>query len=103
MTERTIRLTDRYGASSRDDVTIGRLGDLLATIATPDGDAEHATVSITDSDSWNLAFTPDAVLFENLESDEVGRISAADLADRLAIGAEFIVGDFEALRARPWA
>lgn len=103
MTERAVRLTDRYGVSSSDDVTIDRLADLLGAIEVPDGDDEHATVSLTDEDAWNLAFSRTSVLFENVEGDEVGVLRDLTRDERLAIGAEFLAGDFEALRARAWS
>jgi hypothetical protein len=101
---RWVSFTDRYGAEEHDDITLDRLAELLATIAVHDGDDEHRSISVSDSDAWNLEFYPDWLLFENVEvgGREVGRLRGLSDKERLDIADEFIRGDFEALRARPW-
>ncbi len=46
---RWVSFTDRYGAEEDDDITLGRLAELLATIAMYDGDDEHRSISVSDS------------------------------------------------------
>jgi len=100
---RWVSFTDRYGAQEDDDITLDRLAELLATIAVYDGDDEHRSISVSDSDAWNLEFYPDRVLFENSEvGEEVGSLRGLSDRERLDIADEFIRGDFAALRARPW-
>ncbi|PVE69274.1 hypothetical protein DC432_11340 [Microbacterium testaceum] len=101
---RWVSFTDRYGAQDRDDIALDRLAELLATIAVFDGDDEHRSISVSDSDAWNLEFYPDWLLFENVEvgGGEVGRLRGLSDKERLEIADEFIRGDFDALRARPW-
>ncbi|MEX8057039.1 hypothetical protein [Microbacterium sp. 16-032] len=96
--------TDRYGAEEHHDTTLDRLAELLATIAVYDGDDEHRSISVSDSDAWNLEFYPDWLLFENVEvgGREVGRLRGLSDKERLDIADEFIRGDFSALRERPW-
>lgn len=48
---RWVSFTDRYGAEEDDDITLGRLAELLATIAMYDGDDEHRSISVSDSDA----------------------------------------------------
>ncbi|ROR65641.1 hypothetical protein [Agrococcus jenensis] len=102
-TGRSIWLTDPNGAEVEGDASIETLDTLL--LALRDADEEHATVSMTDSDEWNLEFGADSVLLENVGPDgqEVGTLRFADAGEARSIAAEFLAGDFEALRARPWA
>jgi hypothetical protein len=102
---RKVWLTDRYGRSIEDDVTLDLLSVQLDTIAVPDGDDEHGVISLADSDEWGLEYSRTAVVFENVDvgGERVGVIRGATPAERLAIGAEFLAGDFAALRARTWA
>ena len=100
MTERRVWFTDRYGREIEDDVSVERLDMLLETIAEPDGDDEHASISVRDSNAWNLEYYRGSVLFQSLEGGEVGMLRDLGRDERLAIGAEF---DFDALNARPWA
>lgn len=102
MTERSVWLTDTNGATVEDDRSIERFAALLDAL--PGSDEEHTAVSVTDSDEWNLEFTGRSVLFENVgaEGQEVGSLTLADRSHALAIASEFLVGDFDALRARPW-
>ena len=102
MSERTVWFTDRYGREVEDDVTVERLRALLDTIAEPDGDDEHASISVSDSDAWNLEFYRRSVLFESVEGGEVGMLRDLSPNERLAIGADFLAGDFDALHARSW-
>jgi len=101
---RWVSFTDRYGAEEHDDITLDRLAELLATIAVYDADDEHRSISASDSDARNLEFYPDWLLFENVEvgGSKVGRLRGLSDKERLDIADEFIRGDFEALRARPW-
>ncbi|WP_295843481.1 hypothetical protein [uncultured Microbacterium sp.] len=86
--------TDRYGAEEHDDITLDRLVELLATIAVYDGNDEHRSISVSDSDAWNLEFYPDWPLFENVEvgGGEVGRMRVLSDEERLVIADEFIRG-----------
>ncbi len=119
MNDRTIWLTDRYGAQqngaqqngaqkngARDDAaTLAQLSVLLDTIAVEDGDEEHRTVSLTDEHEWNLEFRPGRVLLENVgdEGDEVGVLRDLDRAEQLAIARDFLTGGADALRGRDWS
>jgi hypothetical protein len=103
MSERSVWFTDRYGREIEHDVTVERLGALLETIAESDGDDEHASISVSDSDAWNLEYYRRSVLFQSLEGGEVGLLRDLVADERLAVGAEFLAGDFDALHARPWA
>lgn len=110
MNDRTIWLTDRYGAQQKDDArdddaTLAQLSVLLDTIAVEDGDEEHRTVSLTDEHEWNLEFRPDRVLLENVgdEGDEVGVLRDLDRAEQLAIARDFLTGGADALRGRDWS
>lgn len=102
MSDRQVRLTDRIGAEV-DGSSLRRLSSLLDEL-TP-ADEEHATVSRTDSDEWNLEFSADSVLFENVDvsGGEVGTLPLSSREEGLSIAEEFIRGDFEALRSRPWS
>lgn len=95
-------LTDRYGTRLGGPVTVEGVSRLLDTIASPDGDAEHRTISLTDEDGWNLAFGRDRVLFENVEGDEVRSATLPDRSTALAIATEFIDGASAGLHGRPW-
>ncbi|GAA1423405.1 hypothetical protein [Agrococcus citreus] len=101
-TERAVWFTDANGAELEGAASIEVLDALLADLR--DADEEHATVSVTDSDEWNLEFGAESVLLENVgpDGEEVGTLPLADAADARAIAGEFLAGDFAALRARPW-
>jgi hypothetical protein len=103
-TQRRVWLLDRYGAEIETDVTVEHVGRLLDSIAVDDGDDEHRSVSVADQDAWNLEYYPDSVLLENVEADggEVGSIRGLSRDERLALAADFLAGDFAALRARDW-
>ena len=100
---RGIWFTDRWGIEFDDDTTIERFGALLDELADGD-DPEHACVDITDVGGWNLEFTTDRAWFENVEDggEQVGQLRIDGREDALAIAADFLSGDFAALRARPW-
>ena len=99
--ERAVRLTDRYGHTLRgSDVTVTRFAELFDALDS--SDEEHCSLSVTDSDDWNLAVYPDFLTFENLEGELVGRVTDPTRDDVMAIVQEFISGDFEALRVRGW-
>lgn len=102
---RSVWFTDRYGAEIEEDITLEHLAALLSTIAVPDGDDEHRSISVSDSDEWNLEFYPDRVLFENVDEDgeEVGNLRGLSEDERLVLADEFIRGDFVALRAHSWS
>ena len=95
-------LTDRFGVQI-DDVDVEQLSQLLDSIGVDD-DTEHASVSLTDADGWNLEFYPDRVLFENVGEDgePVGVILGSDREERLEMGREFLAGALPVLRTRPW-
>jgi hypothetical protein len=100
---RTVRLTDRYGASiTGAAATIERFAALLDALAAGDRDEEHGTVSMSDSDEWNLAFSAGGVTFENLEGDVVGELRGLTREQRLSIADQFSRGDLDAVRAWGW-
>lgn len=102
-TSRNVWFTDANGAEVDGDVSIERLRHLL--LALDGSDEEHATVSVTDSDEWNLEFSIGSVLLENVGpgGEEVGVLPLSGVSDALLVAGELIAGDFAALRARPWA
>lgn len=102
MTKRSVWFTDTFGATVDGELSIERLDALLDAL--PGSDEEHAAVSVTDSDEWNLEFSGRSVLFENVgeEGQEVGSLPLTDRSHALAIASEFLVGDFDGLRDRPW-
>lgn len=103
MTEaRTIWLTDANGAEVEGEASMEALDALLRELR--DADEEHATVSVTDSDEWNLEFGAASVLLENVgpEGEEVGTLPLGSATEARAIAREFLRGDFAALRGRPW-
>lgn len=58
-------------------------------------DDEHCVVDVIDENEWYVEFSATTVTFGNAEEGtEVGTLSPA---------AEFIAGNFAALRRRPWA
>jgi len=97
---RRVSFTDRYGAQQHDDITLDRLAELLAPIAVYDGDDEHRSISVSDSEAWNLEFYPDRVLFENSEvgGEIVGSLRGLSDEEHLDIASEFMRGNFAALR-----
>lgn len=101
MSPRRVTLTDRYGADldGADLEHVAALWDEL-----DDTDPEHPSVSLLDSDSWSLDLRIDRVLFENVDvgGEKVGVLPIAGRQEVLALAAEFIAGDLDALRARPW-
>lgn len=101
-TERAVWFVDVNGAEV-EEVALERLADLLAELK--DADEEHATVSVTDSEEWNLEISMDSVLLENVgvDGEEVGVLTLESVDDALPVAADFIAGDFSALRARPWS
>lgn len=105
MTEpmRAVWLVDRNGASITDDVSVERFDALVDTLV--GDDVEHASISLSDEDGWNLEVYAHAISFENVEpgGDVVGTIRGGDRAMLRAICQEFLVGDVAALRERPWA
>ena len=100
--ERSVWLTDMNGAMIEDDRLIERFAVLYDAL--PGSDEEHTTLSVTDSDEWNLEFTAGSVLLENVGQggEEVGSLMVTDRSQAVAIVSEFLVGDFGALRGRPW-
>ena len=101
-TGRAMWLTDANGAELEGAASLEVLEALIAELR--NADDEHATVSVTDSDEWNLEFGAESVLLENVgpDGEEVGTLPLADAGLARAIAGEFIAGDFAALRARPW-
>lgn len=102
--ERRVWLVDRNGASIEDDVSLERFDALVETIQSDD-DPEHASISLSDQDGWNVEVYRQTVLFENVEpgGGEVGTIHGASREELRDIAREFLDGDFEALQSRPWA
>lgn len=101
MTERRVWSTDRYGAQY-DVVTLDGFRRLLAAVTIGDGDGEHSSVSLTDSDGWNLEYRPDRVLFENVEGEEVGSLHGLTGREKLEIAGLFLQGDLAGVRDRRW-
>jgi hypothetical protein len=99
---RKVYLTNRYGAQLPGDVTVARLDELLDTIAEPDGDDEHRSVSLTDTDEWNLEFYPDTVTFENVEDEPVGDLRGLNRQQKLEVARQFLAGDLDAVRSWGW-
>lgn len=101
--ERAVWFVDRVGQSISEGVTLAKFELLLASL---DGsDPEHGSISVTDEDGWNLEVYPHVISFENVEpgGSVVGSIRDAKCADLIDTVREFLTGDLEALRARPWA
>lgn len=100
--ERAVWLTDANGSQLEGAASLEALEALIAGLR--DADEEHATVSLTDSDEWNLEFGVESVLLENVGpgGEEVGTLRLRDAADARAIARDFVADDFAALRARPW-
>lgn len=99
--ERAVRLTDRYGHTLRgSDVTVGKFAELFDALDS--SDEEHRSLSVTDSDEWNLAVYPDFLTFENLEGELVGQVADPTRDEVLTIVGDFISGDLDAVRARGW-
>ncbi len=101
MTEaRTIWLTDANGAEVEGEASMEALDALLRELR--DADEEHATVSVTDSDEWNLEFGAASVLLENVgpEGEEVGTLPLGSATEARAIAREFLEGRLRSA-ARP--
>ncbi|MDJ1114604.1 hypothetical protein [Microbacterium dauci] len=100
---RAVWLVDRNGASITEDVTGERFDALVDTLG--GDDVEHASISLSDEDGWNLEVYANAISLENVEpgGDEIGTIRGADRATLRAIADEFLAGDFDALQGREWA
>ncbi len=93
---------DRWGAQWDDDIPLERFTELFDELAADDD--EPCVVDITDEHGWNVEFSLTRVRFGDDEGAvEEGSLVPADRADVLAIAAQFLNGDFEALRQRPWA
>lgn len=100
--DRTVWLTDRYGDMFEgDEATLEVFDKLLETLDA--SEEEHRSISVTDSDGWNLAIYPNLITFANLDEDEpVGDLKGYSRDEALSIGRDFFSGDFYALRARDW-
>lgn len=99
---RRVSLIDRWGVQWDDDITLQRFAELFDELDADD--EEHCVVDINDEHEWYVEFSTTTVAFGNAEaSSEVGTLRLADRAEALAIAAEFLSGDFETLRQRPWA
>lgn len=100
--ERTVRIVDQNGRSLRgEDATVPTFMRLFDGL--DPADAEHAALSVTDSDEWNLAVYPDFITFENVEEDEVvGRIDEPARDEIEEIVGDFVSGDFDSLNSRRW-
>lgn len=102
MEERTVWLTDKYGAERKTPVTTEELFTLLDSLT--EDEEEHNSISLTDSNGWNLEFTPRWVLLENVEDDgeELGSISWTNKLVAIQVASEFLSDNFEALLAHDW-
>ena len=98
--ERWVSLTDANGAQIHDDVTVERFALLLDSI-NPE-EQEHTVVSLEDSDAWYLEYNPDYLAFGSAEDGDPVVLKKVDRDEVLRLAAEFISGDFDAIRARPW-
>ena len=100
--ERWVTLTDPNGAQTDVDVTVERFALLMDSISP--ADEEHVVVSLEDNEAWYLEYTPGSLTFGNAEShDDRPTLVGLGRDEVLALAAEFIEGDFDAIRARPWA
>ena len=100
--DREVWLTDRWGVQWEDDVSVERFAELFDDLDVDDD--EHSVVAINDEHEWYVEFSLTTVTFGNAEADaDEGTVAPADRDDALAIAAEFLGGDLELLRRRPWA
>jgi len=100
--DRVVRVLDRHMRSMKGaDVTtetVMRLFDELG-----DSDDEHSSISVIDSNEWNLEIYRDFVTFENVE--DIGSSRQIDDPPRHEIAkivSVFIAGDFSSLRSHGW-
>jgi hypothetical protein len=102
MSQRQVWFTDANGAEVEGEVSLERLDALVAGLELADG--EHASVSVTDSDGWNLEYRLGEVVLERVGEggEEVGSLNLESAEDAREIAAQFLAGDFEALRAHGW-
>lgn len=95
---RRVFITDRWGAQY-DDATVERFASMLDELD-PD-DREHCVVSLQDSEDRYFEVQHDRAALGDVETgDEVWSIALAHRDEALAMAAEFIAGDFDALHAR---
>ncbi len=100
--DRQVWLTDRWGVQWDEGVTLERFAELFGDLDADDD--EHCAVAINDEHEWYVEFSLTTVTFGNAEAGaDEGTVTPADRADALAIAAEFLSGDLETLRRRPWA
>ena len=98
--ERWVSLTDPTGAQTDVDVTVERFASLLDAVD-PD-ELEHTVVSLEDSGAWYLEYNRDYLAFGNAEGGDPVVLKNVDRDEVLGVAADFISGDLDALRARPW-
>jgi hypothetical protein len=100
-TERRIHFTDGIGVQIDDDITVSHLERLLDAV--PRDEAEHAAVSVWDSASWFVEFNADSASFGRAEpEEELWVLPAVSRSTMRGIAREFIAGDFDAVKRRPW-
>ncbi|WP_270353201.1 hypothetical protein [Microbacterium testaceum] len=100
--DRVVRIVDRYARSIKGaEVTVETVMSLFDELG--DMDEEHSSISVIDSDEWNLEIYADFVTFENVEELGSSRQINDPTRDELAeIVREFIAGDFESVRSHGW-
>ncbi len=97
-------LIDRWGAQV-DDVSEASIRRLLGELVDDVNAEEYGTVSVSDTDGWNLEFGIDDVVFENVEADGVGRVGRLQgLSDdaRVELALLLVRGDLDAVRSQGW-
>lgn len=103
--ERKVWFVDRYGDYFEgEEATIECFIELLKTIQVYDGDDEHRSISVDDSDGWNLEFYPDWISFCNVEpgGKDLGQLHDVPFSDCVKIVELFRANNFVALEALPW-
>lgn len=101
-TDRRVSLIDRWGVEIDEEVTLDRFAALYDDLDAEDD--EHCVVDICDEKEWYVEFSLTTVAFGNAEAGgDVGSLPLADRSSAITVAAEFLSGDFEALRLRPWA
>lgn len=94
------RVTHRTG-EMESGFPIGRFGDLLDELVTPDD--EHPDVSVTHESEWSLSvYTSGFVVLENLEAGEPQHLGPVDHSTALELMMVVAQGKVDALKTRPW-
>ncbi|WP_285725887.1 hypothetical protein [Psychromicrobium xiongbiense] len=101
-TDRSVSLTDRWGAQTEEGVTLERFAALYDDLDSED--EEHSVVDISDDQERYVEFSLTTATLGNAESgDDVGSLALVDRGEAIAIASEFLSGAFNSLRQRPWA